>query len=209
MKKKMKRPEISCPAIIRNQGIVRNNTANVELRPGNYFIEEGNIYQVLDILLNKTAMRKMVAKVKVKNLRTGAVTEISRNSGYGIETIRLEKRQMQYLYDTGDALCFMDQETYEQVEISKTRLEWELSFLKGEEIVEIISYEGEILGINLPAKVALKITHCEPAIRGDTVNKAMKDAILETGLKVRVPLFIEEGEVVLVRTDNGDYDGRA
>ena len=180
-----------------------------ELRPGNYFIEEGNIYQVLDILLNKTAMRKMVAKVKVKNLRSGAVTEMARNSGYGIETIRLEKRQMQYLYDTGDALCFMDQETYEQIEISKDRLEWEKQFLKGEEIVEITSYDGEVLGINLPAKVALKIIHCEPAIRGDTVNKAMKDAELETGLKVRVPLFIEEGEVVLVRTDNGDYDGRA
>ena len=180
-----------------------------ELRPGNYFIEDGAIYQVLDILLNKTAMRKMVAKVKVKNVRTGAVTEISRNSGYGIETIRMDKRQMQYLYDTGDFLCFMDQETYEQIEISKDRLEWEMKFLKGEEIVEIISYEGEVLGINLPPKVALQITHCEPAIRGDTVNKAMKDAELETGLKIRVPLFIEEGEVVMVRTDNGEYDGRA
>ena len=180
-----------------------------ELRPGNYFIEDGNIYQVLDILLNKTAMRKMVAKVKVKNLRTGAMTEMAKNSGYAIETIRLEKRQMQYLYDTGDALCFMDQTSYEQIEISKDRLQWELNFLKGEEIVEITSYEGEILGINLPAKVALKMTECEPAVRGDTVNKAMKDAILETGLKVRVPLFIEEGEVILVRTDNGDYDGRA
>lgn len=180
-----------------------------ELRPGNYFEEEGNIYQVLDILLNKTAMRKMVAKVKVKNLRTGAVTEISRNSGYAIETIRLDKRQMQYLYDTGDALVFMDQETYDQIEISKDRLEWETQFLKGEEIVEITSYEGEILGLNLPAKVALKIVECEPAVRGDTVNKAMKDAVLETGLKVRVPLFIEDGEVILVRTDNGQYDGRA
>ena len=184
--------------------------ANVtELRPGNYFTEDGGIYQVLDILLNKTAMRKMVAKVKIKNLRTGAVTEISRNSGYDIETIRLEKRQMQYLYDTGDALCFMDQESYEQIEIMKDRLSWELNFLKGEENVEITSYEGEILGINLPPKVALKITSCEPAVRGDTVNKAMKDAILETGYKVRVPLFIEEGEEILVRTDTGDYDGRA
>lgn len=180
-----------------------------ELRPGNYFTEEGNIYQVLDILLNKTAMRKMVAKVKVKNLRTGALTEMSRNSGYMIDTIRLDKRQMQYLYDTGDALCFMDQETYEQVEISHDRLEWEKQFLKGDEVVAITSYEGEVLGITLPATVALKITDCEPAVRGDTVNKAMKDAILETGLKIRVPLFIENGEVVLVRTDNGDYDGRA
>ena len=180
-----------------------------ELRAGNYFVEDNNIYQVQDILLNKTAMRKMVAKVKVKNLRTGAVTEIAKNSGYMIETIRLDKRQMQYLYDSGDALVFMDQETYEQIEIGKERLEWEKQFLKGEEIVDIASYEGEILGITLPAKVALKIVDCEPAVRGDTVNKAMKDAILETGIKVRVPLFIENGEVILVRTDNGDYDGRA
>lgn len=180
-----------------------------ELRPGNFFIEEGNIYQVQDILLNKTAMRKMVAKLKVKNLRTGAVTEISRNSGYGIETIRLDKRQMQYLYDTGDFLVFMDQETYDQIEIPASRLTWESQFLKGEEVVEITAYEGEVLGINLPAKVALKIVECEPAVRGDTVNKAMKEAILETGLKVRVPLFIESGEVILVRTDNGQYDGRA
>ena len=180
-----------------------------ELRPGNYFLEEGNIYQVLDILLNKTAMRKMVAKVKVKNVRTGAISDMSRNSGYMIDLIRLDKRQMQYLYDTGDALCFMDQETYEQIEISKERLEWEKQFLKGDEIVEITSYEDEVLGINLPAKVALQIVECEPAVRGDTVNKATKDAVLETGLRIRVPLFIENGEVVLVRTDNGEYDSRA
>ncbi len=180
-----------------------------ELRPGNYFIEDGNIYKCLDILLNKTAMRKMVAVVKAKNMRTGGIVEISRNSGYGIENIRLDKKPMQYLYDTGDFLVFMDQETYEQIEIAKSRLEWESKFLKGEEIVDITSYDGEVLDITLPAKVALKIVECEPAVRGDTVNKAMKDAVLETGIKVRVPLFIEEGETVLVRTDNGDYDGRA
>ncbi len=180
-----------------------------ELRPGNFFIEEGNIYRVEDILLNKTAMRKMVAKVKVRNLRTGAVTEISRNSGYAIDNIRLDKRAMQYLYDTGDFLVFMDQETYEQIEISKDRLEWEKQFLKGDEIVEITSYDGEILGVNLPAKVTLQIVECEPAVRGDTVNKPTKPAKLETGITVRVPLFIEEGEMVLVRTDTGEYDGRA
>lgn len=180
-----------------------------ELRPGNFFIDEGNLYQVQDILLNKTAMRKMVAKVKVKNMRTGAIVELARNSGYMVDNVRLDKRQMQYLYDTGDFLVFMDQETYEQIEIEKGRLTWEIQFLKGEEVVDITSYEGEILGISLPAKVALKITECEPAVRGDTVNKPTKPATLETGLTVRVPLFIEEGEVVLVRTDNGEYDGRA
>ena len=180
-----------------------------ELRPGNYFIDENNLYQVLDILLNKTAMRKMVAKVKVKNVRTGTINELARNSGYMVENVRLDKRQMQYLYDSGDFLVFMDQETYEQVEIPVERLKWEKQFLKGDEVVEITSYEGEILGVNLPAKVALKITQCDPGVRGDTVNKPTKPATLETGLVVRVPLFIEEGETVLVRTDNGDYDGRA
>lgn len=180
-----------------------------ELRPGNYFIEDNNIYLVMDILLNKTAMRKMVAKVKVKNVRSGAITELSANSGYQVETVRLDKKKMNYLYDNGDFLVFMDNETYEQVEIPKARLEWEIKFLKENQEVEITSYEDEILGINLPAKVTLKITHCEPAVRGDTVNKAMKDATVETGLKIRVPLFINEGDNVLVRTDTGDYDGRA
>ena len=180
-----------------------------ELRPGNYFIDENNLYQVLDILLNKTAMRKMVAKVKVKNVRTGTINELARNSGYMVENVRLDKRQMQYLYDSGDFLVFMDQETYDQVEIPVERLQWEKQFLKGDEVVEITSYEGEILGVNLPAKVVLKITQCDPGVRGDTVNKPTKPATLETGLVVRVPLFIEEGEEVLVRTDTGEYDGRA
>ena len=83
-----------------------------ELRPGNYFLEDGNIYLVLDILLNKTAMRKMVAKVKIKNVRTGSITDMSANSGYQVETIRLEKKKMNYLYDGGDFLVFMDNATY-------------------------------------------------------------------------------------------------
>lgn len=180
-----------------------------ELRPGNYFLEDGNIYLVLDILLNKTAMRKMVAKVKIKNVRTGSITDMSANSGYQVETIRLEKKKVNYLYDGGDFLVFMDNTTYEQVEIPQERLTWEKQFLTENLEVEIVTYEDEILGINLPAKVTLKIVECEPAVRGDTVNKAMKDAILETGLKVRVPLFVNNGDSVLVRTDTGDYDGRA
>ena len=180
-----------------------------ELRPGNYFIDEGNLYQVLDILLNKTAMRKMDAKVKAKNMRTGAIIELARNSGYDVEKALLSKKKMGFLYDDGVNFVFMDNDTYEQIEINKDRLEWEKNFLVSGSEIEILFYDEEILGISLPSTVALTITECEPGVRGDTVNKAMKDAELETGLKVRVPLFIEEGEVILVRTDNGDYDGRA
>ena len=180
-----------------------------ELRPGNYFEDEGNIYMVLDILLNKTAMRKMVAKLKVKNLRTGSITELARNSGYDVSPIRLDKKSMQFLYDAGDSLCFMDQDTYEQIEIAKAKLEWEMNFLVGDAVIDVLSYEDEILGITLPAKVTLQVTECEPAVKGDTVNKAMKNAVVETGYSLRVPLFINQGEKILVRTDNGQYDGRA
>ncbi len=180
-----------------------------ELRPGNYFMDEGNLFQVMDILLNKTAMRKMVAKVKVKNLRTGAITEISRNSGYDVSPVFLEKKTMSYLYDDGRALVFMDQNTFEQVEIDKSKLTWEINFLKEGTEITILFYNEEILGIELPIKVTLQITDCEPAVRGDTINKTMKAATVETGYVLKVPLFIDNGEMIVVRTDTGEYDGRA
>ncbi len=180
-----------------------------ELRPGNYFMDENNMFQVMDILLNKTAMRKMVAKVKVKNVKTGAIVELSRNSGYMVDLIRLDKKKMSYLYDSGNTLVFMDNVSYEQIEISKERLKWELNFLVANTEIDILSYNDEILGISMPVKVALKITDCEPAVRGDTVKSAMKTATLETGYQCKVPLFIDNGETIYVRTDSGLYDGRA
>ena len=179
-----------------------------ELRPGNYFIDENQLFVVMDILLNKTAMRKMVAKLKVKNVRTGAIIEISRNSGYVVDVVRLDKKKMAYLYDSGSHLVFMDNTTYEQIEITKEKLKWELNFLISNVEIDVLSYNDEILGISLPVKVALKITDCEPAVRGDTVKSAMKTATLETGYQVKVPLFIDNGETIYVRTDTGDYDGR-
>ena len=180
-----------------------------ELRPGNTYVWEGTPYTCLDIDLNKTAMAKMKVKVKAKNLKTGATLDMSFIGGDKVEVIHLDKKQMQYLYDDGDGLVFMDTETYDQVSIPKERLEWELNFLKPESIVTITMLNGEILGVELPAKVTLLITKCEPAVRGDTVNKALKDAYLETGLKVRVPLFVENNEEIIVCTSDGSYDSRA
>jgi elongation factor P len=180
-----------------------------ELRPGNHFAYENHIYTVVDVSLNKTAMRKMVVKVKVKNLRTAATTEMSFLGGTSVEKISLDKRKMSFLYDSGSALVFMDQISFEQLEINKDKLEWELNFLIPELEIEVLFYEAEILGISLPSKVPLKIASCEPAVKGDTINKAMKEATLETGFTVKVPLFISEGEVILVRTEDGSYDGRA
>ncbi len=180
-----------------------------DFKPGNTFYYENGIYLVMDIQHNKTAMRQMIVKVKAKNLRTGATTDISFTGGDKVELAVMNKKKMSYLYDEGTSICFMDNETFEQISIDKSRLEWEMNFLKEGTEVEIIDHEGEIMGINLPAKVVLQITECEPAVRGDTVNKAMKDAITETGLKVRVPLFVEQGESIWVFTVDGKYDSRA
>lgn len=181
-----------------------------ELRPGNYFEDENTLYQVIDILLNKTAMRKMVAKVKVKNIRTGSITELARNSGYDVQLVSISKKNMQYLYDGGTTLVFMNPETYEQVELPKSQLEHEAQYLAPNGEIMMISYEDEILGIELPAKVALEVVETEPGVRGDTVsNGGSKDAKLETGLTIRVPLFINEGEKILVDTATGKYDKRA
>lgn len=181
-----------------------------ELRPGNYFEDENTLYQVIDILLNKTAMRKMVAKVKVRNVRTGAITELSRNSGYDVQQVSITKKVMNYLYDSGETLVFMDPKTYEQIELPKVGLENQIPYLAPNCEVTIACYDDEVLGIELPSKVALEVVDCEPGVRGDTVtNGGSKDATLETGLKIRIPLFIEKGEKVLVDTTTGKYDKRA
>lgn len=103
----------------------------------------------------------------------------------------------------------MDVDTYEQVEIPASRLEWERKFVKPNDTVNISSYEGEIVGIALPDKAELQVVECEPAVKGDTTSSAMKNAKLETGLELKVPLFINEGEVIVVNTSDGKYSGRA
>ena len=180
-----------------------------DLKPGMSFKYDNAIYTVLDVWQNKTAMRKMVVKVKAKNIRTGAITDISMTGGDKIENIRLDKDTVQYLYDEGDALVFMNVETYDQISIEKSRLEWEINFLKENTEVEVSSFEGEVLGINLPSKVVLKIVETEPAVKGDTAStNAQKEATLETGAIIMVPLFIQQGEKIRVKTEDRSYGER-
>ena len=180
-----------------------------DLKPGTTFESEGNIYTVLDIDHNKTAMRQMIVKVKVKNLRTGVINELAFTGGDKVEQAHIDKKEMQYLYDSGEALVFMDNSTYEQIEIPKSRLEWEMQFMKENDVVTISMFNTEILGVLLPDKVELQIVECEPAVKGDTATSATKNAKVETGLEIRVPLFIQNGEMVLISTADGKYSGRA
>jgi len=180
-----------------------------DLKPGTSFEYEGNLYQVLSTSLNKTAMRQMVVKVHAKDMRSGTIKDVVFTGGDKVEQAPIDKREMQYLYDSGDDLVFMDTATYDQIEIPKSRLEWELHFLKPNDNVNITSYEGEILGISLPDKVALEVVEAEQAVKGDTATSAQKTAVLETGWEIKVPLFIEQGEIVMVSTVDGKYSGRA
>ena len=138
-----------------------------DLKPGQTINVDGDIYVVLDISQNKTARSAMVVKAKVRNLRTGSNVELSWGGGEKVEPAMIEKKEMQYLYDTDDAMVFMDNETYEQVEIPMDRLEWERKFVKANDNVNISSYDGEIIGISLPDKAVLQVTECEPAVKGD------------------------------------------
>ena len=180
-----------------------------DLRPGITFQYDGNLYIVLEYSHNKTARAAANIKVKMKNMRTGSTTEITFGNSEKVARAHIEKRKMQYLYDNGGMLVFMDNETYDQIEIPADRLVWEQNFMKASDEVEVTSFEGEILGVSLPVNVPFTVTETEPAIKGDTAQGATKLANIETGYEIRVPLFISEGEIVLVNTTDGKYVGRA
>lgn len=180
-----------------------------DLRPGITFEYEGNLYVVLDYSHNKTARAAANIRVKMKNMRTGSNTEVTFGNSEKVKKAHVDKKKMQYLYNNGGMLVFMDNETYEQIEIPADNLKWEMNFLKESDEVEVTSYENEVLGVNLPVNVPFTVTQTEPAVKGDTATGATKYATIETGYEIKVPLFISEGEVVIVNTEDGKYQGRA
>jgi elongation factor P len=169
---------------------------------------DGNLYQVLEFQHVKPGKGAAIVKAKLKNLRTGSIAEYSFNAGIKIPTAHVSKLKMQYLYSAGDYYSFMDMNTGDQVDIDKSQIENEVKYLKDGLEVVIIFFENEMLGIELPEKIDYKITSTEPAIKGNTATNATKDAIVETGMLVKVPLFIEEGEEIIVSTKDGKYVSR-
>lgn len=180
-----------------------------DLKPGVTFKYEGNLYVVLDYSHNKTARAAANIRVKMKNLRTGGTTETTFGGNEKVERAVIEKRKMQYLYDNGGMLVFMDTETYDQIEIPADRLTWERNFMKESDEVEVTSYEGEVLGVALPVNVPFKVVEAEMAVNGNTATGAQKNIKIETGFELKAPLFIKEGETIMVNTVDGKYTGRA
>lgn len=180
-----------------------------DLKNGITIEYEGNIYVVMDTQHVKPGKGAAIVKAKLKNLRTGAIFEQTFNAGVKVATAHIEKQLMQYLYNMNDVYYFMNMDTYEQLELNADAVSENAKFLKENLEVYITSYNGEILGLDLPDKVELVVTHTEPAVKGNTTTNAMKDATLETGLVVRVPLFIEENETIVISTSDGKYVSRA
>jgi len=179
-----------------------------DFKPGVTIMVDNNIYQVLEFLHVKPGKGSAFVRSKLRNLRTGGVLDYTFNSGIKVKRALLEKKLVQYLYNEGHAFYFMEQETFDQIVLDLNQMGDNLKYLKENLDVELIFFEEEIIGINLPEKVELKVLRTEPAVRGNTATNALKEAVLETGLVVRVPLFINEGETVLISTRDGKYTGR-
>ncbi len=178
-----------------------------DIRNGVTFEYEGSIFVVIEfmhVLQNKTAF----VRTKVKNLRTGSTTDLKFLPGEKFPKAIIDKTEMQYIYSSGDMLVFMNTETYEQSEVPAANCANEAKFLVEGMNVKIISYKDEMLGLELPDKVVLEVTEAAPAVKGDTKTNALKDAIVQTGLLVKVPMFIEEGERIIVSTATGEYVSR-
>ena len=170
---------------------------------------EGNIYTVLEFQHVKPGKGAAFVRTKLKNLRTGSTIEYTFNSGVKVETARIERKPMQYLYNTGDDYTFMNMQDYSQVELNKSVIGDDVKYLKENQDLDITFYEGEVLGLSLPDKIELLVVETEPGVKGNTTSSAQKDATLETGYQIKVPLFINEGEKIIISTKDGKYVSRA
>ncbi|HET7627510.1 MAG TPA: elongation factor P [Bacillales bacterium] len=180
-----------------------------DFRTGLTIQYDQSIWQVIEFQHVKPGKGSAFVRSKLRNLRTGAIQEKTFRAGEKVEKAHIETRTMQYLYSSGDAHTFMDSNTFEQLELPASQIRRELNFLKENMEVKIVTYEGETLGIELPNTVELAVTETEPGIKGDTQSGGTKSATVETGYSLQVPLFINEGDVLVIDTRSGDYVSRA
>lgn len=180
-----------------------------EFKPGITFQDEGDIFVVLEAQHSKQGRGQANVKAKVKNLRTGSTTIKSFTGGDRVKPAHIDKRKMNYLYNDGENIVLMDNETYEQVEIPLKNVEWELNFLKEGSEVQIRVFESEVLDVELPINVELKVTEAPDAVKGNTTTNPQKKVILETGFELETPMFVKENDVIIVSTETGKYVGRS
>lgn len=182
--------------------------SGTELKKGVIIELEEKLYQVIDyqhIKMKRTAL----ARVKLRDIRDGHTIEQTFQSGEKFVRARLDFRSMQYLYNDGGLYYFMDEENYEQMPLNASQLGDTINYLKENMSLQVSSYKGEVVGVELPITVELEVTETEPGFKGDTATGGSKPATLETGLVIQVPLFVNKGDAIKVDTRNGSYLERA
>ncbi|OYD09845.1 elongation factor P [Paludifilum halophilum] len=170
---------------------------------------DNDVWQVIDFQHVKPGKGAAFVRSKLRNLRNGNIQERTFRAGEKVPRAHVESRQMQYLYESGGDYTFMDNETFDQIQIPGEKLERELKFIKENMNVNLILYQGETIGMELPNTVELEVVETDPGIRGDTATGGSKPAKMETGLVVQVPLFINEGERLIIDTRKEEYVSRA
>lgn len=180
-----------------------------EFKNGMTIQYDGGLWKIMEFQHVKPGKGQAFVRSKLKNLRSGATQEITFKAGDKVDQAMIETKPMQYLYDNSGMHVFMNTETYEQVEIPEDIIKDELKFLKENMEVEIIFFETEVLGLDLPNKVELEVVETTPNISGDTQGGGSKPATLETGAVITVPLFINKGDILVINTADGSYSSRA
>jgi len=170
---------------------------------------EGNIYQVVEFLYVKPGKGSAYMKTKLQNLRNGSTIERTFNTNVKFEEARIDRIKVQFLYEDNGSYNFMDTNTYDQFELSAEQIGDKKNYLLENLELDITKFGNEILGISLPEKIEFTVVKTEPAVKGGTTTNASKDAFVETGMLVKVPLFINEGEKIIVTSYDGKYYSRA
>ena len=176
-----------------------------DFRNGVTFEMEGKVYTVIEFQHVKPGQGAAFVRTKYRDVVTGAIREASFNPTAKFETVQVERRELQYLYADGDLYYFMDMESYEQIPVDAKNLGDNFKFVKENEMCKISSIKGEVFAVDPPTFVELEVTETEPGVRGDTATNVTKAATLETGAVVRVPIFINEGEIIRIDTRTGEY----
>jgi len=180
-----------------------------EFRNGVTIEYEGNVYVILEFQHVKPGKGAAFVRTKIKNIVTGSVVEKTFRPTEKMPKAHIDRKDMQYLYSDGELYHFMDTENFEQIAVNANDVGDNLKFVKENEMVKIVSYQGNIIGIEPPLFVELEITETEPGFKGDTATGATKPAVVETGVQINVPLFLNQGDVIKIDTRTGEYLGRA
>lgn len=176
-----------------------------DLRTGLTIEVDGDVLSVIEFQHVKPGKGAAFVRTKLKNVKTGATTEKTFRAGEKVSRARIEKREMQYLYNDGEGYVVMDNENYEQLSLTEAHIGTGIKYLKENMNVSVMLYNGSVIGVELPNFVELEVTETEPGIKGDTASGGSKPATVETGAIVQVPFFVNVGDVLRIDTRTGDY----